>query len=149
MPRTHFKQRTGHSNLLAILLTACLELLTFDAFAADADAQVRPELIELDLHPRVCTLSAQDKECSAVVQAQWSSPRNESLCLVIVNQPQIKRCWENYSAGVYKVELSFSEDLVVELRDPQLQHVLAAAAVTVIKEALRLRHKRRQPWNIL
>jgi hypothetical protein len=130
-------------------LAACLWLLTFDAVAGADDDPVRSELIELDLHPRVCTMSAQDKECSAVVQAQWSSRRNESLCLVIVNHPQIKRCWENYSAGVYKVELSFSEDLVVELRDPQLQHVLAAAAVTVIKEALRLRHKRRQPWNIL
>lgn len=130
-------------------LTASLWLLSSGASAADAVAKVGRESIELDLHPRVCTMSAQDEACSAVVQAQWRSSRDESLCLVIVDHPQIKRCWENYAEGVYKVELSFSEDLVVELRDPQLHQVLAAEAITVIKEALRLRHKRRQPWNIL
>jgi hypothetical protein len=35
------------------------------------------------------------------------------------------------------------------LRDPQLQRVIASEAITVIREALRLRRKRRQPWNIL
>lgn len=146
MPHTYFQQRTAGCR---IGLTAGLLLSACSAFAADAGTSVRHEFIELDLHPRVCTMSAQDEDCSAVVQAQWRSSRDESLCLVIVGHPQIKRCWENYAAGVYKVELSFSEDLVVELRDPQLQHVLAAEAITVIKEALRLRHKRRQPWNIL
>ena len=144
MPRTHFHPagyRTG--------LTAGLLALACGAFAADAGTTVRHEFIELDLHPRVCTMSAQKEDCSAEVQAHWSSPRNESLCLVIVGHPQIKRCWEQYASGVYKVKLSFSEDLVVQLRDPQLQQVLAAEAITVIKEALRLRHKRRQPWNIL
>ena len=146
MLRNHLSPRAaGHCTAL----TACLWLLVFGVAAADAGTTVRHEFIKLDLHPRVCTMSAQDEECSAVVQAQWRSPRDESLCLVIVGHPQIKRCWEKYSAGVYKVELSFSKDLVVELRDPQLQHVLAAEAITVIKEALRLRHKRRQPWNIL
>lgn len=146
MPRTYFQQRTTARFTGPAI---CLWTLVLGACGAHAGATVRHEFIELDLHPRVCTMSAQDEECSAVVQAQWRSPRDESLCLVIVGRPQIKRCWESYSAGVYKVELSFSEDLVVELRDPQLQQVLASAAITVIKEALRLRHKRRQPWNIL
>lgn len=146
MPRPYFQRRAaGYCRGL----TAGLLLLACGAFAADAGTRVRHEFIELDLHPRVCTMAAQDKECSAVVQAQWRSSRDESLCLVIVGHPQIKRCWEHFAAGVYKVELSFSEDLVVELRDPQLQQVLAAEAITVIKEALRLRHRRRQPWNIL
>jgi hypothetical protein len=145
MPRPYSQRRTAG---YCTGLTAGLLLLAYGAFANAGDT-VRHEFIELALHPRVCTMSAQDEECSAVVQAQWRSSRDESLCLVIVGQPQIKRCWEHYAAGVYKVELSFSEDLVVELRDPQLQRVLAAEAITVIKEALRLRHKRRQPWNIL
>jgi hypothetical protein len=29
-----------------------------------------------------------------------------------------------------------------------LQHVLASEALRVIREALRYRHKRREPWNI-
>ena len=119
------------------------------AAAGNAATVVRHEHIKLDLHPRVCTLSAQDDECDTVVQAQWQSSRDESLCLVIVDQPQIKRCWENYSQGVYRVELAFSADLIVELRDPQLERVLAAEAIAVIREARRLRRKRRQPWNIL
>lgn len=83
-----------------------------------------------------------------MVNAQWRSPHDESLCLVIVGRPEIKRCWEDYSEGVYTVELAFSEDLLVELRDLQLQKVLVAETVKVIREALQLRRKRRQPWNI-
>lgn len=70
------------------------------------------------------------------------------MCLVIVGRPEIKRCWENFSEGLYTVKLVFSEDLVVELRDAQLQTVLVSAAIPVIREALQLRRKRRQPWNI-
>jgi len=83
-----------------------------------------------------------------VVEAQWRSPRDESLCLVIVGRPEIKRCWDHYSEGLYTVELAFSEDLLVELRDAQLQSVLVSESIKVIREALQLRRKRRQPWNI-
>ncbi len=47
------------------------------------------------------------------------------------------------------MRLVFNQDLLVELRDPQLPTVLASEAIAVIKEALRLRRKRRQPWDIL
>jgi hypothetical protein len=115
--------------------------------AALADETVRG--IHLDLSPRVCTLAPEDQSCDTVVTAQWRSPKDESLCLLIVGQPQIQRCWENHREGVYTVRLVFREDLLVELRDPRLQEVLAAETIAVIKEALRLRRKRRQPWDIL
>lgn len=105
--------------------------------------------IRLELSPRVCTLAAGRESCDTQVTAQWRAPRDESLCLLIVGQPQIKRCWENHSEGVYTVRLVFNQDLLVELRDLQLQNVLASEAIAVIKEALRLRRKRRQPWDIL
>jgi Protein of unknown function (DUF3019) len=82
------------------------------------------------------------------VRAQWRSRRNESLCLVIVNRPEIRRCWEDHSAGVYSVELSFAEDLVVQLRDIELDRVLASRTIAVIRQALQLRRRRRPPWNI-
>ena len=47
------------------------------------------------------------------------------------------------------MRLVFNQDLLVELRDLQLQNVLASEAIAVIREALRLRRKRRQPWDIL
>jgi hypothetical protein len=114
---------------------------------AAAETIVRHEFIELEVRPKVCTLSARDQQCDTEVRAQWHSPRDESLCLLIVGRPEIKRCWEGYSAGIYTLKLAFSEDLVVELRDPELQNVLVSEAITVIKEALRLRRKRRQPWS--
>ena len=117
--------------------------------AAKPVAGAPDDAIKLELSPRICTLSAGDDHCDTVVTAQWHAPRDESLCLLIVGQPQIKQCWENHAEGVYTVRLVFSEDLVVELRDPQLQNVLASEAIAVIKEALRLRRKRRQPWDIL
>jgi len=117
--------------------------------SATAAADDRDGAIELELSPRICTLSAGDENCDTVVTAQWHAPRDESLCLLIVGQPQVKRCWENHAQGIYTVRLVFSQDLLVELRDPQLQTVLASEAIAVIKEALRLRRKRRQPWDIL
>ncbi len=104
--------------------------------------------IRLELHPRICTLSARDKQCESWVQAQWKAPSRESLCLVIVDRPEVKKCWENYSEGIYSIELVFTEDVVFQLKDLELQHVLASEALRVIREAVRYRHKRREPWNI-
>ena len=46
------------------------------------------------------------------------------------------------------MEVSFSDDLVVELRDADRDRVLASQGIAVIRQALLLRHKRRPPWNI-
>ena len=100
------------------------------------------------MRPRVCTLAGDDTTCNTTVHAQWRSPRNESLCLLIVDRPDVRQCWEDHKEGVYSVEVSFSEDLVVELRDAELDRVLASQAIAVIRQALQLRHKRRPPWNI-
>ena len=121
-------------------------LLSVQAAALAADAS-RPR-IELKLRPRVCTLSDENPTCNTTVHAQWRSSRNESLCLLIVDHPQVRQCWEGHKEGVYSVEVSFSEDLVVELRDAELDRVLASQAVAVIRQALQLRHRRRPPWNI-
>jgi hypothetical protein len=121
-------------------------LLSVQAAALAADAS-RPR-IELKLRPRVCTLSDENPTCNTTVHAQWRSSRNESLCLLIVDHPQVRQCWEGHKEGVYSVEVSFSEDLIVELRDAELDRVLASQAVAVIRQALQLRHRRRPPWNI-
>ena len=113
---------------------------------AAADAARPP--IELKLRPRVCTLSGDEADCKTTVRAQWRSSRNESLCLVIVDRPHVRHCWENLSQGIYSVEIAFSEDLVVQLRDAELDRVLASQAISVIRQALQLRHRRRPPWNI-
>jgi hypothetical protein len=123
--------------------------LTLICVNAGAASGAVPDDITLELQPRVCTLSANDDLCETTVRAQWRSPRDESLCLVIVDRPDIKHCWENFSDGVYNVELSFSKDLTVELRDLQLQQVLVSETIAVIKQALQLRRRRRQPWNLL
>ena len=70
------------------------------------------------------------------------------MCLVIVDRPEIKRCWENYSQGTYSVELTFTEDLLFQLKDLDLRNVVASEALRVIREAIRYRRKRIEPWNI-
>ena len=121
-------------------------MLSAPAAALAADAS-RPR-VELKLRPRVCTLSEEETTCNTTVRAQWRSSRNESLCLLIVDRPQVRRCWEDHKEGVYSVEVSFSDDLVVELRDAEADRVLASQAIAVIRQALHLRHRRRPPWNI-
>jgi hypothetical protein len=106
------------------------------------------EAIRLDISPRLCTLAASDKQCDVVVHASWSAPQDESLCLVLLGRPEIKRCWEDYSFGTYTLQLEFAQDLTFQLRDPSLQNILASEVLRVLREALQYRHRRRQPWNI-
>jgi hypothetical protein len=113
--------------------------------AASADGR---DDIRLELSPRICTITTNDTQCDTVVRASWRAPSNESLCLVIVGRPEVKRCWEKYSEGSYSIELVFSADLVFQLKDLDLQQVFASEVLRVIHEAIRYRHKRREPWNI-
>jgi hypothetical protein len=106
------------------------------------------EYVELQVRPRICTLSAKDEHCDTTVVAEWRSRRNESLCLLIVGRPEVSRCWEDHSAGRYTVSLVFSEDLQIELRDTESRAVVASQAIRVIREALELRRKRRPPWSV-
>jgi DUF3019 family protein len=133
----------------AVALLAAAAIVGGGGSIATAAATDPTKGIKLELSPRVCTLSADDESCDTEVTAHWRAPSDESLCLLIVDQPQVKHCWENHAEGVYTVRLTFNRDLLVELRDPQLQEVLASEAIAVIREALRLRRKRRQPWDIL
>jgi Protein of unknown function (DUF3019) len=93
-------------------------------------------------------LALGDKQCDTLVRATWRSPHEESLCLVILERPDVKRCWEKYSEGSYSIQLVFTEDVVFQLKDLDLRQVLASEVLRVIREAIRYRHKRRQPWNI-
>jgi hypothetical protein len=104
--------------------------------------------IRLELSPRICMLAAEDKQCDTWVHARWQSPHEESLCLVIVDRPEVKRCWEHYSEGTYNIELVFTEDLIFQLKDLDLRRVLASEALRVIRAAIHYRHRRRQPWNL-
>jgi len=127
-------------------LLACLAL-TPPARATAALEPARAD-IRLELSPRICTLGVKDQQCEARVQATWRAPAEESLCLVIEGRPEVKQCWENYAAGTYTIELVFNDDLLFELKDLELQRVLAAETLRVIREAIHYRHKRRQPWNV-
>lgn len=120
------------------------------SFASAALAAGGPadEDISLEISPRICTLAANAKQCSTPVHAHWRSKHDESLCLVILARPDVRHCWEHYTAGTYTIDLVFSEDLVFQLRDVSLDHVLASEALRVIREAIQYRHRRRQPWNI-
>jgi hypothetical protein len=130
--------------LTALAVTADLSMSSL-AHAAMSPAD---DAIRLEISPRICTLTGNDKRCVTPVHAQWRSARDESLCLVIVARPDVKHCWEHYSSGSYTIELTFTDDLIFQLRDVSLDHVFASEALRVIREAIRYRHKRRQPWNI-
>lgn len=112
------------------------------AAAATVDA------IQLQVSPRICTLSADDKQCQTQVLASWRSQTPESLCLIVLERPEIKRCWERFSEGTYSMELVFADDLTFQLRDPDMKQVLQSEVLRVIREAIRYRRKRREPWNV-
>lgn len=123
-------------------------LLPGSAAMADPIAAQDGGAIRLELKPRICTLAADAKACETSVLASWRAPHPESLCLVIVGRPDVKRCWENFAAGTYSIELAFADDLTFQLKDADLRETLATEVLRVIREALHFRHKRRDPWNI-
>jgi hypothetical protein len=127
-------------------LLACAGPFLVSVSHAAVDNQ--PEAIQLQISPRICTLTGSDTQCETPVRAQWRASHDESLCLVIVARPDVKRCWEHYEEGTYTIDLTFTEDLVFQLRNLSLDRVLASEVLRVIREAVRYRHKRRQPWNI-
>jgi hypothetical protein len=133
--------------LKSLRVTAGLLLGVAQAAHAAAPT-VDSDSIHLELSPRICTLASHDKQCQTAVHAQWTASREESLCLVIVDRPDIKHCWEHYSQGTYSIDLTFVDDLTFQLRDPGLQNILASEVLRVIREALHYRHRRREPWNI-
>jgi len=135
--------RAGRS---AACLLALFGLCSTPLFAAATEPA--DEDIKLEISPRICVLKKGDRQCEIPVHAQWRSAHEESLCLVILTRPDVKRCWENYTAGTYTIGLTFADDLTFQLRDVSLDHVVASEVLRVIREALRYRHKRRQPWNI-
>lgn len=123
-------------------------LLTLGMQAAAGASDVPGKAIQLEISPRICTLTAADKQCAVLVHASWSAPQDESLCLVLLGRPEVKRCWENYAFGTYTVQLQFSQDLTFQLRDTSLQNVLASDVLRVLREALEYRRRRREPWNV-
>ena len=125
----------------------CLAAVAAAAGATDAETTT-PAAIQLNLRPRVCTLSSRDRQCETRVHAEWSAPRAESLCLLIVGRPDIRHCWEGQRSGTYSLDLVFAEDLTLELRGSDLQHILASETLRVIREAVDYRHRHRQPWSI-
>jgi hypothetical protein len=135
---------------LLALLGLWMAPLAYSAVGpADGPPDAPPNAkIQLQISPRICTLTGRDKQCDTAVHAQWRSSREESLCLVILARPDVKRCWEHYAEGTYTIQLTFAEDVTFQLRDVSLDRVLASEVLRVIREAIRYRHKRRQPWNI-
>ena len=131
---------------LAGVLVVLLALGSIQTAAGANDMASTP--VRLEISPRLCTLAARDTQCDVVVHASWSAPEAESLCLVLLGRPDIKRCWEDYASGTYSLRLEFAQDLTFQLRDPSLQNILATEVLRVLREALQYRHRRRQPWNI-
>src|SRR5689334_25358751 len=100
--RAGVRKRRGVGICLPCLIVWAMSSIPRQASGA---TEVSSAGIELELSPRVCSLSSHDEQCDTVVRATWSAPHEESLCLVIVDRPEVKQCWEHYEAGAYTVEL--------------------------------------------
>jgi len=127
---------------------ACLAVLAMAAVAPRADATLPESTVRLELSPRVCTLSGAESDCQTRVRASWRASVDESVCLVLLARPEVGRCWERLSEGEYTIELTFRTDLTFQLTDLDRRQVLASEVLRVVREAARLRHRRRDPWNL-
>jgi hypothetical protein len=109
---------------------------------------IRRDNIQFTLTPRVCTIRAEQTRCEAKVTAEWHSAQDESLCLIVLDRPDVKHCWESFSHGTYSIQLTFANDLVFQLKDRELKDTLASETLRLIREAQQYRQRRRAPWNV-
>ena len=104
--------------------------------------------IQLELNPRLCTLAENELHCQTQVDISWRAEELQSVCVYIVERPEIEHCWDNYTEGTYSIVLTFSSDLVVELRDKEARDLLVSRTLAVVREMVRFRQQRRKPWNL-
>jgi Protein of unknown function (DUF3019) len=147
MSRLHSLEPPTPGKRLARGLTVAV-LLTASCVALSENDTVRNGSISLELTPRICTVHADQNLCETKVTAQWHSDRDESLCLVIVDRPEVKHCWESFSRGTYSLQLTFGNDMTFQLKDPDLKNTLASETLRLIREAQQYRQRRRAPWNV-
>src|ERR1700730_11547448 len=137
--------RFSRGTIAAVIALNCWGLAA--TASAEEPAAAAGEGIQMQLSPRFCPLSVKAKRCRPEVHASWHAPRQESLCLIVLQRPEVKRCWENYSEGTYSIEMVFADDLTFQLRDPELRQILSSEILQVIREAIHFRQQRRDPWK--
>jgi Protein of unknown function (DUF3019) len=93
-------------------------------------------------------MAADDKQCKTKVRAAWRSGHQISVCLMVVDRPDLRHCWEHASEGSVSVELLAAEDVTFRLEDADRPQVLLSDVMHVVRESVRYRHRRRQPWSL-
>jgi hypothetical protein len=137
----------GKTAVPKLTLSCCLFALCL-ARLVDADAADSPDGIQLELSPRICTMAADDKQCRTQVHAAWKSGREMSVCLIVVNRPDLKHCWEHAVEGSISVDLLGAEDVTFEIQEADRRQILASEVMRVVRESVRYRHRRRQAWSL-
>lgn len=127
---------------------AWLAVVAMSVVAPGTRAALPNAPVHLELSPRVCTLAGAESDCQTRVRASWRANAEESVCLVLLAHPEVGRCWERLSEGEYTIDLTFRTDLTFQLTDLERRQVIASEVLRVIREAARLRHRRRDPWNL-
>lgn len=102
----------------------------------------------MDIKPRLCTLGEGDTHCRTPVHVVWNAEQEQNACVDFQLFPEVTQCWQDSRSGEVHVELEFDEDLIVSLRDRDSNNILLERTITLVREAVRYRRKRRQPWNI-
>jgi hypothetical protein len=115
--------------------------------AAAVASEVHKDRVQLKLNPRLCTLSKDEPRCKALVRISWTSEAKQSLCLKVVNRPDVNHCWKQNSQGNFGIQLAFKNDLTVELRDSRTQSLVASKTISIVREG-EYRHRRRHPWDL-
>ena len=128
--------------LASLLFPLCL-LSPFDARSDDPS-----DGVHLELSPRICTMAADDKECRTQVRAAWRSGHSVSVCLIVVDRPDLKHCWQHARDGSMSMEVLAAEDVTFRLEDADRSQLLLSDILRVVRESVRYRHRRRQPWSL-
>lgn len=104
--------------------------------------------VHLKVSPRLCTLTKSEYFCEVLVNIDWKSDTEQSLCLKFSNKPEMNKCWDKCLKGHIEIQMSLAEDLTVELRDKNTQSILASKTLGIAREKNNFRRKRRQPWSM-
>lgn len=137
------------------LVTACMALLmmlsSFSSTAVANGDDIRPQVASLVSSPGRCELKSGQKRCKMALNLIWEAPKTAHYCLMLKNQSEPIKCWQNAWRGSVEVSFNASEKTFFILKQWTRDEVLVQTGISVTgsyKQRKRAQRRKRGFWRM-
>ena len=126
-----------------LMLTCLLALIPSISLAG-----IQPENeYGLLLSPNLCLLSQDEKICQMKLKVSWRTPKRGNYCLLESKNRRRLHCWQQKSSEQIEVELTLTGNTDLFFVDQQLGTIIYQQSISLQRQIVRYRQKRRNPWR--